>query len=326
MKMENLMAVNTNNENTGNILGKFLYFSFSNILIERSELEDICSSVNFPIDIIGRTSLTDAFRNATGDIYDRIVDKSVNGIDISRIYCRDNKKIEKDVISRELVEETLDEETNIYTKLANINYDKSSDHFSYGNFNYDSNRNIYEYCDRARKLFNLYRTCSSKRQIEGLVNRYIAAMNAVKISVHGHLFFVPKATMYMVEVLEDFIEELNRHNKVNEFNKVQNTITVNSMYVVDDAKQRSKMADEFYANVKKDIEMYQERIEYLIKSNSQSPAIMERWIIKIEALEQKKRIYEDILKQELDDLDDEFNMLKFLGSELKIRVRNKRAA
>ena len=69
-----------------------------------------------------RTSMTDAFRSATGDIYVRIVTKE----GIYKVYCRDNKRIEKKLISRELVKETLGENTNRYRKLANINYDKET--------------------------------------------------------------------------------------------------------------------------------------------------------------------------------------------------------
>ena len=63
---------------------------------------------------------------------------------------------------------------------------------------------------------------------------------------------------------------------------------------------------------------------YLIQSGSTSPTVMERWINKISALEGKKRHYEDILRRELDGLDDEFETLKFLSQELSIRVRGLR--
>ena len=69
----------------------------------------------------------------------------------------------------------------------------------------------------------------------------------------------------------------------------------NSIYVIDDATQREKMTEEFYSAVKKEIAEYQDRADYLIKSGSNSPSIMERWVMKIAALEEKKRHYEDIL-------------------------------
>ena len=84
------------------------------------------------------------------------------------------------------------------------------------------------------------------------------------------------------------------------------------------------MTEEFYSAVKKEITEYQERADYLIKSGSSSPAVMERWVLKISTLEEKKRRYEDVLRRELDGLDDEFDTLKLLSQELSIRARGLR--
>lgn len=99
--------------------------------------------------------------------------------------------------------------------------------------------------------------------------------------------------------------------------------------IIDDEKQRSKMTGEFDAAVKKEIATYQERADYFIKSGSQSPAVMDRWVLKIQALEEKKKHYEGVLRRELDGLDDEFSTLKFLAQELKVRaqgIRGRKAA
>lgn len=56
---------------------------------------------------------------------------------------------------------------------------------------------------------------------------------------------------------------------------------------------------------------------------------MERWIMRIHGLEQKKQNYEDILKRELTDLDEEFTSLRYLSDELRIRsagVRSQKQA
>ena len=100
---------------------------------------------------------------------------------------------------------------------------------------------------------------------------------------------------------------------------------VNSFYIIDDEKQRGKMTEEFYAAVKKEIAAYQERCDYLIQSGSQSPAVMDRWVLKIQRLEEKKKHYEQVLRRELDGLDDEFSMLKFLAQELQARAQNLRS-
>ena len=93
------------------------------------------------------------------------------------------------------------------------------------------------------------------------------------------------------------------------------------MFVVDSAKQRDKMTAEFYSNVKKDIEAYQERISHLIRTGSESAVIMDRWVNKIAMLEKKKQEYEALLQRELYELDDEFSMLQFLSRELQLRAK-----
>lgn len=103
----------------------------------------------------------------------------------------------------------------------------------------------------------------------------------------------------------------------------------NSIYIIDDAKQRQKMTEEFYSAVKKEISEYQERADYFIKSGCQSPSVMDRWVLKIRSLEGKKQHYEDVLRRELDGLDDDFATLKLLSQELSFRaqaIRAKKAA
>ncbi|MFR8542926.1 MAG: DUF6744 family protein [Enterocloster sp.] len=55
--------------------GKVLYYSLSSILIDRDELESLCDAVGFPKGRSNRTAMGDAFRSATGDIYERRVVK-----------------------------------------------------------------------------------------------------------------------------------------------------------------------------------------------------------------------------------------------------------
>ena len=57
--------------------------------------------------------------------------------------------------------------------------------------------------------------------------------------------------------------------------------------------------------------LYQEKADYLIQSGSRSPSVMERWVNKIATLEQKKQHYEEILRRELDGLDDELKRCAF---------------
>ena len=141
-------------------------------------------------------------------------------------------------------------------------------------------------------------------------------LEATKLSITGHMYFVPRTHMDKVDVFEEFIGLLGG------LNRRETPLMVNSFYIIDDEKQRSKMTEEFYAAVKKEIATYQERADYLFKAGCQSQAVMDRWVLKIQALEEKKKHYEDVLRRELDGLDDEFSTLKFLGQELQMRAQS----
>ena len=121
-----------------------------------------------------------------------------------------------------------------------------------------------------------------------------------------------------VDTFETFIEQLS------DMNQNDNALSVNSFYIIDDAKQRDKMTEEFYSAVKKEIALYQEKADYLIQSGSRSPSVMERWVNKIATLEQKKQHYEEILRRELDGLDDEFVTLRLLSQVLSVRANGLR--
>ena len=304
--MGDLMAV----KGDGNeVLGKLLYFSLGSVQIERETLRDICASLNINYSGAKRKNTSsDAFRSATGDLYERIT----LGGRIYKVYCRDNSG-NGDVISRELVKETLESDTNRYAKLANIQYDKVSDRFDYGNIEYDPHVDPHNLCIRAEEMFETYKRCAGRKQIEGIIDDYLNIMEAIKISIHGRLYFIPRNHMTLLNIFEDFIEALNTHNR----NPAP--LTVNSMYVLDDQKQRDKMAAEFYNHIRKEIELYQERAEHFIVSDCQSVAIMDRWVLKISALEEKKRHYETLLQKELDELNGEFSTLRMFSQELQLK-------
>lgn len=313
VRFENFAAVS---HDGGEVLGKVLYYSLSSVLIDREELKKLCDAVGFPASGNNRIAMGDAFRSATGDIYERKVVKTDAGPQIFKVYCRDNKAPNGTVISRELVKETVHEDTNEYRKLANITLSKDSKVFSYDNLASDPHIDPLPFCLEAQNLFELYQHCVGRRQIETLLENYVASMQAVKIG-RGHFFFIPRDFIPRLQVFEDFIELLEKHNQLQRPGR--DPLEVNSIYVVDDAKQRQKMAAAFYRSVRKEIAEYEERVTHLIQTGSQSPKIMERWIMRIQGLEGKKRNYEDILKRELTDLDDEFTSLRYLSDELRIR-------
>lgn len=303
-----------------NLLGKLLYFSLSNILVDKTELSELCDSMGIYYGSGKRLSVTDAFRSATGDVKDRIVVKQAGEQQIYQIYCRDNRRARASIISRELVKETMNRQTNQYEKLANISFDKDTKLFRYDNLVFDPEVDAAKYCRQAEELFELYQTCANRRQIETICVRFLRSLDATKLSINGHLYFVPHHTMEQVDLFEDFIAEVSKRNRTN------NSIMANSIYVIDDAKQRDKMTEEFYSAVKKEIAEYQERCSRLLQSGCQSPSIMERWVLKIQGLEEKKHRYEQVLHRELDQLDDEFSALKLLSQEFHIRICGMRNA
>ena len=148
------------------------------------------------------------------------------------------------------------------------------------------------------------------------------SMQAVKIA-RGHIYFIPRDYMAKLTLFEDFIELLEQQNQFSRLGRVP--LDANSMFVVDDAKQRDKMASAFYSTVRKEIAEYEERATHLIQSGSQSPNILDRLVLRIQGLEQKRGYYEGILSRELTDLNDQFASLRYLSEELQIRARGLRA-
>ena len=265
-----------------------------------------------------RLPVADAFKSATGDIRDRITVRRDGEQKFYQIYCRENKST-PNVLSRELVKETVNQRTNQYEKLANIHYDKADQRFGYDDLTYDEDVDAMKYCIQAERLFELYQTCANRKQIETICLKFLRSLDATKVSVNGHLYFVPRHTMEQVVVFETFIEEVSRLNRNN------TPLFANSFYLIDDAKQRDKMTEEFYLAVKKEIAQYQERADYFIQSGCSSPSTMERWVVKIQTLEEKKRRYENILRRELSGLDEEFESLRLLSQELSLRARGIRS-
>lgn len=308
--MENLIAVQ---ENTGGIIGKFLYYSTSNILIPKTKFIEIGQAFGLPKYKPAKESKSGAYRNATTAIKDRITVKDATGTHVYRVYCRDNKREDAGHIYRELVKETLGSRTNDYRKLANIIFDKDAETIYCENEVYDPDVDVSEYCRRAMELYDRLCTCYSTDHVESVIQDQLDRMQANKISIHGNLYFIPNPYLPLLNILEDYIATISQHN-LN-----AGLVMSNSMYVVDDERQRQKMADEFYVNYKRDIEFYRERIQHFIDSKCVSTAVINRWLEKLKALQQKKATYEEVLKRKLDDLNSDYAMLQMQSEELRVR-------
>lgn len=314
MTSNNLIAVQ--NDGDG-VLGKILYYSLSSVLVDKEALSEICTELDVPYTANRRVALADAFRSATGDIYDRKTVKGIYGAETFKVYCRDNKR-ENGITSRELVKETLGANTNEYKKLANITFSKDTG-ISYGDLVYDEHVEPLEYCREAVRLFELYQTSVGRKQIDTLLENFIGMLSASKLLSHGKMYFVPREHMQQLDVFELLVQQIEEANQLQ--NAFRYPLDANSMYVVDDAKQREKMAAAFYNTVKREIAEYSERANYFIQSESQSAVVMARWATKIQNLRVKKREYEEVLRRELSDLDDDLTSLDYLADELSIRAR-----
>lgn len=309
--MESLMAVHQNSEG---IIGKFFYYSTSSILIPKTKFIEIGQAYGLPKFKPAKESRASAYRCATTALKDRVTVKGSDGTShIYRIYCRDNKKEDAKYITRELVKETLNSRTNEYKKLANICFDKDNEIVIVENEVYDSDVDIRNYCLKAEELYERYCNCYTSDQVDSVIDDMLCRMQANSISIKGNLFFIPKQYLSLLNLLEDYIESLSKENLNT------NLVHSNSMFVVDDERQRQKMTDEFYANYKRDIEFYQERIQHFIDNGCDSQAVIQRWMQKINALQMKKQTYEEILQRQLDDLNSDYAMLQMQGQELAVR-------
>ena len=310
-EMQSYMGVNEGNDG---IIGKLLYYSTANILIPKDKFIELGKAFNLPKVKPARESAASAYRYATTALKDRVVNKDAIGTHIYRIYCRDNKQDTSSVICRELVKETLDATTNNYKKLANIAFKRETEEMFYDNTEYDPDIDAAQYCEQALTLFERFKSCYNSDHVDSVVQLLLEKMQAVKINIHGNLYFIPNPHLPLLNIFEDYIEALSKCN-LNAGN-----VSSNSMFVANDEKQREKMTAEFYMNYKRDIETYEERIQHFIDNGCSSAAVINRWLKKIEALKAKKATYEQVLKRRLDDLDKDFSLLQMQSQELSLRA------
>ena len=310
MDMNKLIAVNEKSEG---IIGKIFYYSTSNILIPKQKFIEIGESFGLPKVKPSKESKSGAYRCATTAIKDRITVKTAGTTQEYRIYCRDNKKENAKYITRELVKETMNSRTNDYKKIANICFDKETEQLFMENECYDTDVDAQEFFRKAEEMYDHYCNCYATDQVDAVIDDMLSRMQSNKINIHGNLFFIPKQYLTLLNLLEDYI------SAISEYNLNDGVVMSNSMFVVDDERQRQKMTEEFYNNYKKDIEFYKERVQHFIDSGCESKAVIMRWMDKINALQQKKKTYEEVLKRQLDDLNSDYAMLQMQASELFVR-------
>ena len=63
----------------------------------------------------------------------------------------------------------------------------------------------------------------------------------------------------------------------------------------------------------------EDMVENFIENGWDSPKVIEHWIQKIAALQQKKKTYEEVLQRQLDDLNSDYRLLQMQSQELYVR-------
>lgn len=325
LETNQFMAIRTEDGQLEEILGKYMYYSLPKLMVRVDKVKEICTQTGFPVAVNDHISITDAFRSATGALHDRITELYGGENLVRKIYCRDNQRVQNDVLSRELVQETLFRNTNEYRKLANITLDKTTGEIILSDVSDSGSVDVYGYFAQAERLFELYQQCIGNRSIETMAEHYIRSMHAIGISARGHHYFIPKAYMHQIALFEDFMELLGAENLFTYAdNRDAKYISINSMYVADDAKQRGKMAREFCQSMNREIEECQKYMTRLIQSASASPKVLDRWMLKLQTMETRKNEYERILKQNLSGIDENFTALRDLCEQFEFRVKRSR--
>ena len=60
-------------------------------------------------------------------------------------------------------------------------------------------------------------------------------------------------------------------------------------------------------------------IQHFIDNGCNSDVVISRWIQKIQGLQKKKKMYEEVLKRQLDALNSDYAMLQMQSEELRVR-------
>ena len=97
------MAIHTDDEKNGDILGKYMYYSLPKLIIKAERVREICEQIGFPVTVNENISVTDAFRSATGEIHDRIEEtygsESGETTDLSYFFGNGNYSIASEDLS-----------------------------------------------------------------------------------------------------------------------------------------------------------------------------------------------------------------------------------
>ena len=80
MEAKDLMVINGGNGESSEILGKFLYYSFPRLIINRKAFLELVKRYGFTSSVRDKHSPIDAFRSATSDVTELSKNKTVKRI------------------------------------------------------------------------------------------------------------------------------------------------------------------------------------------------------------------------------------------------------
>ncbi len=135
------------------------------------------------------------------------------------------------------------------------------------------------------------------KHAEYAAEAYLDSLMAVKLNLHGRLYFVPRPHISGIPRLLRFLELLEQKKSS------APPLTRNSLPVPDCPVQRRAIGEEFQRSFQIKADRCIQTAEYLLESDSPSLSVRQRWHDKISLLLERKRLYEGILGSRFPCLD-----------------------
>ena len=72
----------------------------------------------------------------------------------------------------------------------------------------ESAASAYRYATTALTLYERFKSCYNSDHVDSVIQFLLKKMQAVKINIHGNLYFIPSTQLPLLNILEDYIEAL----------------------------------------------------------------------------------------------------------------------
>jgi hypothetical protein len=342
--LDNIIAVK---EGANGIIGKLVYFTIGRCLIKEDKVEEIVADSGINKGILSKKfTNTHAFKSATKSLERKIKTFNRGVLDVYNIRILDNAKEQGKYVVREIKKEVIKEKQNdmihlgnfmldseavkknierdkkgiVSTRDAELSFNLIEKNIKEVNFDLKNSlgHDLYEECQKIVELYEYAKDCYNENRIVGLVEKYVEDyLDASPISIHGKVFFVPVFRDEELSKIEIFM------NAINEANELDGNISIMTVPIMDEKRFVKEYTKEFYNMANTEIEIYQERLDYFIKSGQSNERVLNAWKQKIERFIEKKQKYSIIFKQELDELNGDMEILYRQMRELDMRMDNK---